>query len=341
MSTTPTARVYRPTPKNLAYLANVLAAGGLVAAPTETVYGLAADALNARACRAIFRAKGRPANDPLIVHVDSITQAGEIAVLNDAARKAARAFWPGPLTLVLPKQPGVPALVSSGLPSVAVRMPSHRLFRELIRRSGCPLAAPSANMFGYVSPTTASHVRDGLGRRIGHILDGGAASIGVESTILDLRDPNHPALLRPGAVSREALESVLGRKISAYRRKVPAHTAAVAPGMLERHYSPRTPLTLVRTLTPAQVRRTRADEALLFVQKPARSRSIENATTANNIFWLADTQGGLGQAAHRLFDQLRTLDGGKWTHIHAELAPGTSALALAINDRLQRAAAKR
>jgi len=342
MSTTPAARVYRPTPRNLAYLAKVLASGGLVAAPTETVYGLAADALNPKACRAIFRAKGRPANDPLIVHVDSLEQAGEVAVLNEAARQIARAFWPGPLTLVLPKQPGVPALVSSGLPSVAVRMPAHPLFRELIRRSGCPLAAPSANMFGYVSPTTAAHVRDGLGRRIGHILDGGAASIGVESTILDLRDPKHPALLRPGAVSREELEYVLGRKVAAYKRKVAAHTAAVAPGMLERHYSPRTPLTLVRKLTAPHVRRARPDEAFLFIQKPTATKTSDCITkTANNVFWLCDARGGLAQAAHHLFDQLRSLDSGAWTRLHAELAPGQDALALAINDRLQRAAAKR
>ena len=333
MSTTPSARVYRPTPRNLTLLANVLARGGLVAAPTETVYGLAADALNAKACRAIFRAKGRPASDPLIVHVDTLAQAGEIAELNEAARAVARAFWPGPLTLVLPKRSGVPAIVTSGLPSVAVRMPAHPLFRELIRRSGRPLAAPSANPFGYVSPTTAAHVRDGLGRRIGHILDGGAAAIGVESTILDLRDPRRPALLRPGAISREELERVLGRKVQAYRRQAPAHTAAVAPGMLERHYSPRTPLTLVRALTPRLVREAGAGEALLFVQKPT-------VIAGKNVFWLSDTRGGLEQAAHHLFGQLRALDEGGWTRIRAEFAPGADALALAINDRLARAAAK-
>ncbi|MBC8040251.1 MAG: threonylcarbamoyl-AMP synthase, partial [Opitutaceae bacterium] len=179
MKSTPSAKIYRPTPRNLARLARVLAEGGLVAAPTETVYGLAADAFNAKACRAIFKAKGRPANDPLIVHVATVEQADEVAVLNDAARKVAKLFWPGPLTLVLPKRAGVPDIVTSGLPSVAVRLPSHQLFRELIRLSGCPLAAPSANPFGYVSPTTAAHVFDGLGKRIGHILDGGSAKIGV------------------------------------------------------------------------------------------------------------------------------------------------------------------
>jgi L-threonylcarbamoyladenylate synthase len=311
----------------------VLAEGGLVAAPTETVYGLAADALNAKACRAIFRAKGRPASDPLIVHVNSIAQAEEIAEFNDAARTVAQAFWPGPLTLVLPKQACVPDIVSSGLPSVAVRMPAHRLFRELIRRSGCPLAAPSANPFGYVSPTKADHVLNGLGQRIAHILDGGPAKIGVESTILDLRDPRRPALLRPGAVSKDQLESVLKRRVGAYRRKAPTTTAAIAPGMLERHYSPRTPLVLVKKLTRRQVREAGVQEALLFAHKPS-------GITGHNVFWLADLRGGLAQAAHRLFDKLRLLDAGDWTSIRAELAPGSDALALAINDRLARAAAK-
>ncbi len=333
MKPTSSAKIYRPTPRNLALLARVLAEGGLVAAPTETVYGLAADALNAKACRAIFKAKGRPANDPLIVHVATVEQADEVAVLNDAARKIAKLFWPGPLTLVLPKRAGVPDIVTSGLPSVAVRLPSHQLFRELIRLSGCPLAAPSANPFGYVSPTSAAHVFDGLGKKIGHILDGGSAKIGVESTILDLRDPKHPVLLRPGAVSAEALARVLGRKITLHRRVVPASTAAVAPGLLERHYSPRTPLTLVKKLTPALIKKAAASHALLFMQKPAQ-------TTANT-FWLSEAPNAFDQAAHNLFDRLRSLDHGDWTHIHAELAPGTDALALAVNDRLQRAAAKR
>lgn len=327
------ARIYRPTPRNLSRLARVLSEGGLVAAPTETVYGLAADALNAKACRAIFRAKGRPASDPLIVHVNSLDQAEELAEFHDAARAVAHAFWPGPLTLVLPKRPCVPAIVSSGLPSVAVRMPAHRLFRELIRRSGCPLAAPSANPFGYVSPTNAKHVRDGLGGKITYILDGGPAEIGVESTILDLRDCRRPAMLRPGAISKEQLESVLRCKVTAYRRKVLKATAAPAPGMLERHYSPVTPLTLVKALTQHHVREAGEDEALLFTRKP-------EGTLRANFFWLSTGKGGLKQAAHLLFDRLRSIDAGGWTRIHAELAPGSDALALAINDRLARAAAK-
>jgi len=315
-------------------LARVLANGGLVAAPTETVYGLAADALNAKACKAIFRAKGRPANDPLIVHVNTLAQARTIAEFSPATLKVAKAFWPGPLTLVLPKQPGVPAIVTSGLPSVAVRMPAHPLFRQLIRLSGCPLAAPSANPFGYVSPTTAEHVRAGLGKRIGHILDGGAARIGVESTILDLRDPVHPVLLRPGAVSREALQAVLGRPVAIHTRAVaPVQEAAPAPGMLERHYSPRTPIDLVAKFASTTLRRIPENEAVLLLTKPL-------GPTGKNIFWLTPT-GRLPLAAHRLFDRLRKLDDGRWSKIHAQTAPGRSALAMAINDRLARAASKK
>ena len=334
MPSTFTARVYRPTPANMARLARVLAQGGLVAAPTETVYGLAADARNAKACKAIFHAKGRPANDPLIVHVDTVTQARTIAELGPDALKVAKAFWPGPLTLVLPKQPGVPAIVTSGLASVAVRMPAHPLFRKLIRLSGCPLAAPSANPFGYVSPTTAEHVRSGLGKRIGHILDGGAAKIGVESTILDLRDPASPVILRPGAVSCEALQAVLGRPVAIHTRLVaPVQQAAPAPGMLERHYSPHTPIELVAKFTATTLRHIPEDEAVLLLAKPAKA-------PGKNIFSLTTT-GRLPLAAHRLFDLLRKLDDGRWTKIHAEIMPGRSALAMAINDRLARAAAKK
>jgi L-threonylcarbamoyladenylate synthase len=214
-------------------------------------------------------------------------------------------------------------------------MPAHALFRELIERSGRPLAAPSANPFGYISPTTAGHVRDGLGRRIAYILDGGPAEIGVESTILDLRDSRRPALLRPGSISRVDLERVLGCKVAAYAQKAPAHTAAPAPGMLERHYSPRTPLSLRPNLSDAFLRNLPSNEAVLFVHQP------KLAQPAANVFWLANTGADLAAAAHHLFDQLRTLDSGQWTQLYAQLAPGKSALALAINDRLTRAAAKR
>jgi L-threonylcarbamoyladenylate synthase len=195
MPTSPKARLYRGTPRNIPFLARQLQAGELVAVPTETVYGLAANALDARACAKIFKAKGRPTADPLIVHVYALSQLKDLCEVNDAALTLAKAFWPGPLTLVLPKKPVVPDIVTAGRDSVAVRMPRHPVFRRLLKAAGLPLAAPSANPFGYVSPTTAQHVLDGLGGKIRYILDAGPAALGLESTIVDLR--GCPTLLRP------------------------------------------------------------------------------------------------------------------------------------------------
>ncbi len=347
----PCARVHAPTPRNLVRLARVLVRGGLVAVPSETVYGLAADALNAAACKKIFRAKGRPAHDPLIVHVRSLASAAEVAVLSPAAKKLAAAFWPGPLTLVLPKRACVPQVVTAGLPSVAVRMPAHPVFRALLRRCGRPLAAPSANPFGYVSPTTATHVLAGLGARIAHILDGGPCKIGVESTILDLRDPARPALLRPGAVTRVQLEKTLGVRVRAPAKKaarLPSSSvlppvsrspacadAQLAPGLLARHYAPRTPLTLHRKFSVARAV-TAPREAWLFFRRPTLKKS---AARPKNIFWLT-ARGDAAEAGRNLFACLRALDAGGWHRLHAERAPARAALAPALNDRLARAAAK-
>ncbi len=326
------ARTLRGTPRNLARLARALQAGELVAVPTETVYGLAANALSATACRRIFRAKRRPTTDPLIVHLASADELATIAEPNDAALALARAFWPGPLTLVLPRLPRVPDVVTSGRGSVAVRVPAHPLFRALLRRAALPLAAPSANPFGYVSPTTAAHVRDGLGARIPYILDGGPATIGVESTIVDVRDPKRPRLLRPGAVTRAQIEAVLGARVSLPPRKRAraAAQAQLAPGMLTRHYSPRTPVALARTTAAWAPNRT-PQEAFVYLRRPA-------GRAAANVHWL-DPKGDLRGVARRLFATLRALDTQGYARIHVELASGDG-LAEAINDRLQRAAAK-
>lgn len=326
------ARLYRGTPRNLLFLARRLRAGDLVGVPTETVYGLAADALSARACRRIFKAKGRPSTDPLIVHIASVRDLESVATANAAARKLARAFWPGPLTLVLPKRPAIPGAVTAGLPSVAVRLPAHPLFRKLIRLTGRPLAAPSANPFGYVSPTTAAHVRDGLAGRIRHVLDGGPARVGLESTIVDLRDPDRPRLLRPGGVGRKEIERALGRKVQAGKRVAKVGSAQVAPGQLSRHYSPRARVVLHRRLTPSDLRRGGADEAWIFIRRPGGATA-----RAQNAFWLSPT-GDLSEAARRLFARLREADAGGFRRIHVELAPGDG-IAEAINDRLRRAAA--
>jgi L-threonylcarbamoyladenylate synthase len=325
------ARVLQGTPRNLAMLARELRAGALVAVPTETVYGLAADARSATACRKIFRAKGRPSTDPLIVHLHSARELPLVCVPNATARTLAKAFWPGPLTLVLPKTAAVPDVVTAGRDSVAVRVPAHPVFRRLLKLAGIPVAAPSANPFGYVSPTTAEHVAHGLGKAIRHILDGGPTSIGVESTIVDLRDEARPTLLRPGAITRSDLERVLGRRVfQAKRRRNAAAKAQVAPGMLTRHYSPKTEVVLHRTLAPGKAAQ-RASEAFVFFRRP---RGI----TGPNVFWF-DEKGRLSGAARRLFALLRQLDATGFDCIHVELAPGDG-LAEAINDRLRRAAAR-
>jgi L-threonylcarbamoyladenylate synthase len=325
------ARIYCGTPQQLSFLARRLRAGDLVAVPTETVYGLAADAFNARACRRIFTVKGRPVSDPLIVHIASTRDLARVAVPNEAARKLAAAFWPGPLTLVLPKAAGVPAIVSAGLPSVAVRLPAHPLFRRLLRLAGTPLAAPSANPFGYVSPTAADHVQRGLGRKIRHILDGGPSQVGLESTIVDLRDPQRPRLLRPGSVSHQDLVRVLGRPVSRPRRAGAARVPQVAPGQLPRHYSPHTPVVLHPRLADQPGTGRVRSAAWLFLRQPQRAKG-------ENIFWL-DPKGDLPGAARQLFSALRRLDEAGFRRIHVELARG-SGLAEAINDRLRRAAAR-
>jgi len=329
----PVARISPGTPRNLARLARALRAGELVAVPTETVYGLAGDATRAAACRRIFAVKGRPLTDPLIVHLARVADLARVAVPNPAALKLAKAFWPGPLTLVLPKTAAVPAAATAGLPSVAVRIPAHPLFRRLITLAGVPLAAPSANPFGYVSPTTAAHVRDSLGRRLRHILDGGPARIGLESTILDLRDPARPILLRPGAISAAQIARVLGVRVRRRPAAAPAG-AQVAPGMLKRHYSPRTPLTLHRRLTRTQVQRAAPRTAWLFWAKPAWHRG---AMGRGAVYWL-DRDGAARGAARRLFAVLRALDRAGYARIHAE-APPAGGLGDALRDRLRRAAA--
>jgi L-threonylcarbamoyladenylate synthase len=332
MPTKSVARIYHGTPRNLAMLARRLRAGELVAVPTETVYGLAANAFNAVACRKIFIAKGRPAKDPLIVHIFALRDLALVADANAVALKLARKYWPGPLTLVLPKKPVVPAVVSAGLPSVAVRMPAHPLLRRLLRLAGMPLAAPSANPFGYISPTTAEHVRHGLAGKISHILDGGAARVGLESTIVDVRDPKKPRLLRPGAITLVELERTLGRRILHRRGTTAAGgkaTGLLAPGSMPRHYSPRTPVVVHASISTAKVRRP--DEAWVLIAKPV-------GRSGPNVFWL-DPRGNLSGVARRLFATLRRLDDGHFKRINVELARGQG-LADAINDRLRRAATR-
>ncbi|MBI2512474.1 MAG: threonylcarbamoyl-AMP synthase [Opitutae bacterium] len=325
-------RVHSPTPVALRRLAAALRRGELVAIPTETVYGLAANALDARACRRIFTAKRRPANDPLIVHVTDLRAAEQLAKFNDVARALARAFWPGPLTLVLPKRACVPAIVTSGQNTVAVRAPAHPLARKILQLARVPLAAPSANPFGYVSPTTAAHVLDGLGGRIPHVLDGGACAVGVESTIVDMSDPARLVVLRPGAISAGDLHGALARARLGARIGKKAREQTLAPGLLDQHYSPHTPFTLVAR-APRET--TDADTGVIFWERP---RSL---AAAPSVFALTRS-GDADDAARSLYAVLRAADAAGFARLVCEKAPARAgALGEAINDRLRRAAGKR
>lgn len=323
-------RIYRPTPTNLKRLAAVLKRGGLVSVPTETVYGLAGDATNPIACQSIFTAKGRPNEDPLIVHIYSLDQAKNLAEWNETAEKLAQAFWPGPLTLVLPKKETVSDLVTAGLDSVAIRMPSHPVFRQLLQIVDIPLAAPSANVFGYISPTSSSHVKRGLNGKIPAILEGGIPKIGIESTILDLRIPTAPRLLRPGGIPSIQIRKFLGKKLQRALKAVPTGHAAIAPGMLKRHYSPKTTVTLYQRF-PAVLKK---QEAWLHFD----IKKLRGSLPSNQFVLAPDSQGQT--AANHLFSILRLVDSMEFNKINIQLVPVSDPWAEALNNRLQRAAAR-
>jgi L-threonylcarbamoyladenylate synthase len=323
----PTCKILQPTAEHLDLCADRLREGAVVGVPTETVYGLAGNALDEASVRKIFEVKGRPLIDPLIVHFSSIAQAQAHVVFNGYARELAARFWPGALTLVLPKKPSIPDLVTAGLPSVAVRVPRHPIFRSLLERLDFPLAAPSANPFGYVSPTLATHVQATLGERIFAVLDGGACEHGVESTIVDLRDPDTPKILRPGPISADAL----GIQISDTPEKASDQAAQAAPGMLTQHYSPHTPIALFTH--GAQPDGAQATEAVIYNTKPAGSEQL------SDVFWLSEN-GDLAEIAHNLFMLIQKLDSIGYTKLYVESAH-SEGIGIAVNDRLNRAAAKR
>jgi L-threonylcarbamoyladenylate synthase len=241
---TPDSIIVPPTPEAMAAAGRHIRDGRLVAFPTETVYGLGGDATNDRAVAAIFEAKARPRFNPLIVHVGSRADAAEAAIFDARAVRLAERLWPGALTLVLPRRPHSPVslLVSAGLDTVAVRVPAHEVALWLLAAAGRPIAAPSANPAGAVSPTTAAHVAETLGERVAMILDGGRCRIGLESTVIDLSGPD-PQLLRPGAVLREEIEAVIG-PVHGVAGKIGPDVPRRSPGLMERHYAPRLPLRL-------------------------------------------------------------------------------------------------
>jgi L-threonylcarbamoyladenylate synthase len=324
-----TTRVLKADAASIAEAARVLAAGGLVAFPTETVYGLGADATNGRAVARLYAAKRRPAFNPLITHAVDLKTAQALARFNAKATRLAKAFWPGPLTLVLPKAAKcrVADLATAGLDTMAVRVPDHNVARDILAAFGKPVVAPSANRSGHVSPTRAEHVLADLAGGIDLIIDGGPTPVGVESTIIACLD--EPVLLRPGGLPRGAIEGVLKQKL-AYSPSAtrPAQGAPLAPGMLAAHYAPRTRLKL-------NVRHVEPGEALLaFGRKPA----VE-ANGARKILNLSP-RGDLIEAAANLFSHLRALDAAGASAIAVMPIPGDG-LGEAINDRLARAAAAR
>jgi L-threonylcarbamoyladenylate synthase len=314
-----TANIIPATPESVANAARLLSAGELVVFPTETVYGLGGDATSEAAVARIFAAKGRPRFNPLIVHVPGLDEAEPLAEFDARAREAARHFWPGPLTLVLRRraEAGLSLLASAGLDTVALRAPARPVAQQLLRAAGKPIAAPSANRSGRVSPTTAAHVAAELGGDVALILDGGASAVGVESTILDLTGAV-PVMLRPGGVSREELSAVFGEVAS----PPPGEKTPRAPGSLPTHYAPSRPVRL-------DAREARPGEALLAFGPEAPAGFAE-------VLWLSRA-GDLAEAAANLFAALRRLDRPEFSAIAVMPIP-KHGLGLAINDRLRRAA---
>ena len=310
----------------LARAAEILRRGGLVAFPTETVYGLGADATDAQAVAGIYTAKERPSFNPLISHLDSFESAQEQGVFDETARRLAEAFWPGPLTLVVPAAPTctISDLARAGLDSVGLRVPAHPLAHALLQKTGRPVAAPSANRSGRVSPTDADHVLCDLDGRIDAVLDGGSSQVGVESTIVACLGGT-PRLLRPGGVPREAIEALIGMKLEAGSE---GGRNPLAPGMLASHYAPRARVRLNATSVEA------GEAVLLF-----GPQSIEGAETAHVTLNLSKN-GDLVEAAAHLFSYLRQLDASGAATIAVSPIPETG-LGEAINDRLRRAAAER
>jgi L-threonylcarbamoyladenylate synthase len=313
----------------VAAAAHTLREGGLVAFPTETVYGLGADATNAAAIARLYQAKGRPAFNPLIAHVGDLAAAREIGRFDAAALRLAEAFWPGPLTLVLPKTDhcAVADLATAGLDTVAIRIPAHPVARDILRVFGRPVVAPSANLSGHVSPTTAAHVRSDLEGRIDLIVDGGAVAVGVESTIVGIFD--EPMLLRPGGLPRADIERMLGRALKQLPEDAENDSGQpLAPGMLASHYAP-------RTLVRLGAIRVEPGEALLAFGSDAVS-GIDAAAAVMNL----SVRGDLAEAAANLFGYLRALDS-KAAQTIAVMPIPDDGLGEAINDRLRRAAVGR
>jgi len=325
--------------------AQILRSGGLAAFPTETVYGLGADAFNPQALAKVFEAKGRPHFDPLIIHiaaVEALEKTANLSLLNAETKKRlfllAENLWPGPLSIVLPKNEKIPGIATAGLPTAAIRLPDHEAAQKLISLSSGAVAAPSANPFGSLSPTRAEHVRDGLGEKVDIILDGGATRIGLESTVLDMTG-NCIKILRPGGTPKEAIEKVIGAVQDGFNAEKNELCPQTSPGQLKSHYAPRTPLSV---FTKEEIINRPYEEgaAFLFFDGSTRDAWLENQRKKpidNAVINILSESGEAVKAASVLFETLHDLDKRQMTKIFAQLAPNAG-IGEAINDRLKRAA---
>lgn len=315
--------VLKDTHENIVKGAEIIRRGGLVAFPTETVYGLGADALNPAAVAGIFEAKQRPFFDPLIVHIADCSDINKISTGIDKKTYAlVERFWPGPLTVILPKNSSVPDIVTSGLGTVAIRMPRHDTALTLIKEAGTPIAAPSANRFSCLSPTTSRHVMEQLGNSVDMILDGGACTVGIESTIIKIT-PSGIHLLRPGGIATEGIEDCISEKVIIDSAGVKPE----APGQLEYHYSPAKPVVITEKL-PLDDKKG----GFLFFKKPCGDYPVERS-------FILSESGDLREAAANLFSHLHSLDSLEISRIYAQPVPETG-LGLGIMDRLKKASMK-
>lgn len=322
-------QTFSPSDSDLDTIAAILTSGEVVGLPTETVYGLAANALDPDAVAKIFAIKNRPANNPLIIHTGSGQDYSQWVGIPELARKLMDAFWPGPLTLVLPRKSPIPDCVTAGLPTVGIRMPAHPLMRAVLDRIPFPLAAPSANPSNYISPTRASHVKDGLKGRLNYLLDGGDCSFGIESTILGLRDPSDPVLLRPGPIPPEAIAEIIGVPVRLRNPSAITHDTPDSPGQMKVHYSPRTPLVIVEPSesTPPSCARIRI--------KPNPDQPTAHGHK-EGCYYLSNN-GNPADCARHLYSVLHHADHAGFDCILIDRLPETPDW-LSLSDRILRAA---
>ena len=334
-----------PSQETCSLASDILKSGGLVAFPTETVYGLGANALDREAVLSIFAAKGRPADNPLIVHIHDSSQLEPLCIVPDRAVPLMEAFWPGPLTILCEKKPVIPDEVTAGLPTVAMRMPSHPVARAMLQACNLPVAAPSANSSGRPSPTTAAHVLEDMNGKIPLIIDGGMCDVGLESTVLDLCHGD-PVILRPGGITREMISFVLGCEVAvagSVLRPLKENETALSPGMRYKHYAPQALVTLVEGPEERVIpllRKLCCEQAALGKKYCVLCFSEHmNALSSCNPHNIGSASSP-SEIAHRLFDILRRLDEEGMEIVFSEVIP-PEGVGLAVMNRLGRAAAFR